>query len=127
MPAKRVSDRSFGLVFAALFLVIALLGWLLAGRLLVWALAVSASFALLAALAPGLLLPLNRLWTLLGQRIGFVMNHVLLGLFFYLVILPVGLVLRASGSRMVVRPDAEADSYWSDVGRKAPDSYADQF
>ena len=128
MPALRASDRSFGLVFAALFGVIAGIGWLFADRVLAWPLGISAAFLLTALLAPGVLLPLNRLWTVLGHRIAFVMNHVLLGLFFYLVILPVGLAGRLIGSWLPVEPDPDAESYWSDVGRQAAtDSYTDQF
>ena len=128
MPAKRASDRSFGLVFATLFGMIATFGWFLADRVLVTAIAISAGLLLTALVAPAILMPFNRLWMLLGQRIGFVMNHVLLGLFFYLVILPVGLVLRLTGRRMPVEPDSSTESYWSDVGRQAaPDSYGDMF
>jgi hypothetical protein len=129
VSAKRASDRVFGLVFACLFGLIAAIGWVLMGRILSWAIAISGALLLLALTAPGILMPANRLWTLLGQRIAVVSNYVLLGLFFYLVILPFGLAGRLfRQSSMPKRPDPDADSYWTPVGRKTTvDSYADMF
>jgi hypothetical protein len=82
-----------------------------------------------ALLTPSLLMPLNRLWTLLGQRIGIVSNHLLLGLFFFLLITPMGMLLRLfRRDSMATPPDAAAESYWTAVGRKAtPETYADLF
>ena len=82
VSAKRASDRAFGLVFAGLFGLIALIGWLLSGGILTWAIATSGALLLLAAVVPGVLMPLNRLWTRLGYRVAMVSNHVLLGSFF---------------------------------------------
>ena len=129
MSAKRPGDRAFGLVFAALFAAIASVGWLLSGRILVWALGISGFLLVTALLAPGLLMPLNRLWTLLGHRIGVVTNHILLGIFFFLLITPLGGTIRLlRRSSIPKRPDLSADSYWTPVGRKAKaETYADMF
>jgi hypothetical protein len=94
LPNKRLGNRAFGLAIAAVFSAIAAIGWLLAGQILYWALGTSAFLLVSALLTPGLLMPLNRLWTLLGQRIGIVSNHLLLGLFFFLLITPMGMLLR---------------------------------
>jgi hypothetical protein len=126
---KRPADRTFGLVFAALFGLVALVGWLLSGRILLWAIALAGALLVPALFVPGILMPLNRLWTRLGQRIAIVINHLLLGSFFYLVILPFGLVAR--GLRwisMPKRPDLETDSYWKPVQRQATaETYPDLF
>jgi len=129
LPNKRLGNRAFGLAIAAVFSAIAAIGWLLAGQILYWALGTSAFLLVSALLTPGLLMPLNRLWTLLGQRIGFVSNHLLLGLFFFLLITPMGMLLRLfRRDSMAKRPDAAAESYWTAVGRKAtPETYADLF
>lgn len=126
---KRPGDRTFGLVFAALFGAVALIGWLAFGRLLGWALAVSGLLLLLALVSPGILMPLNRLWVWFGHRIAFVVNHVLLGSFFFLVISPFGLGARLFRAISISkRPDPEADSYWTEVGRRASvESYSDMF
>lgn len=129
MSARRPRDRTFGLVFAALFAAIATLGWLLSGRVLAWAIGISGALLVTALLAPGLLMPFNRLWTRLGHRIGVVTNHLLLGIFFFLVVTPLGAVIRLLRLRSITKqPDPAAESYWTPVRRKATaETYADLF
>ncbi len=129
MVTRRPSDRAFGLVFAGVFGAIALIVWLVSGRLLLWAVEISAGLLIASLLVPGSLMPLNRLWTQLGHRLGIVTNYLLLGAFFYLVIVPFGLALRLfRRSSISKRPDPAADSHWTPVGRRATsESYADMF
>ena len=129
MPAKRPGDRAFGLVIAALFFAIATIGWLVSGRIFFWALGISGFLLVTGLLAPGLLMPLNRLWALVGRRIGIVSNHLLLGIFFFLLITPLGGALRLlRRSSFRKRPDPAMESYWTPVGRKATsETYGDMF
>lgn len=124
------SDRSFGLVFAGLFLVIAVFPLFHgeAGRW--WSLAISAVFALVALLKPSLLAGLNRFWIKLGILLGKVVSPIALGILFYGVITPIGLIIRITGKdplRLKFAPDA--DSYWipRDPPGPAPDSMNHQF
>jgi hypothetical protein len=114
---------------AALFSVIVAIGWLLSGQIPFWALGISGALLVTALLAPGLLMPLNRLWMLLGQRIGVVSNHLLLGIFFFLLITPMGGVIRLlRRSSIRKRPDPAVESYWTPVERKATaETYVDMF
>jgi hypothetical protein len=129
LTEERLTDRGFGLAFAVVFGVITGIGWLLGGRVLQWPIVTSAILLLLALIAPGLLMPLNRIWTWLAHRIGFVTNHVLLGVFFYLVIVPFGVAGRLFGmTSFQKRPDSGAETYWKPVGRQSTtETYADMF
>ena len=129
MAQNRLTDRAFGLAFAVVFAVITAIGWLLGGHIPRWSVATSAALLLLALIAPGLLMPLNRIWTWLAHRIGFVTNHLLLGGFFYVVILPFGVVARLFGMRSIrKRPDPNVKSYWAPVERQATaETYPDMF
>lgn len=129
MPTARLDDRAFGLACAGAAALWALIAWLLSDRVLSAAVALSGVLLLLALVVPGLFLPLNRLWAQLGQRLGILSNYALLGAFFYLVLVPVGLVARCLGrTAMLRRPDPGATSYWTPVRRRAlPDSYPDLF
>jgi hypothetical protein len=126
---RRPSDRTFGVVLATLFVVVALIGWLLAGHILAWALGISGALLFVALVAPTCLMPLNRIWVWLGHRIATTMNYVLLGSFFYLVITPFGVVARVFRMISVTKgPDDGVDTYWSTVGRRATvESYPDMF
>ena len=107
------SDRAFGVVFAVVFTIVAL--WpLLDGRgPRWWALVAAAAFGLVAAVRPGLLAPLNRLWTRLGLLLHRVVNPIVMGLMFFAVITPFGIVRRlVKGDTLGLRPDPDAASYW---------------
>lgn len=125
----RQTDRAFGLMFAVVLTTFGGLAWLVFDKVFPWVFAVGAGFLVVALVAPGLLLPLNRLWGAFGQRLGGFNNFILLGLFFYLFILPVGLVFRLFGrDPMQRRLDTRDRSYWQPVTRGADkENYADMF
>lgn len=113
------SDRGFGLVFSAVFLIIA--AWpLMGGRgLRWWAVAVAVGFAAIALLRPGLLAPLNRLWMKLGLLLAHVVSPIALGILFYLVFFPIGAVMRLFGADpMRLKRSRDAASYW--IAREPP-------
>ena len=113
-PAPAVgSERGFGLVFAAVFAVIALFPLPGGGAPLWWALAVAAAFAALALAAPRVLAPLNRLWFRFGMLLGALVNPLLLGAIFVLTVVPIGLAMRALGKDPLrLARDPQARSYW---------------
>ena len=113
------SDRAFGVVFAVVFLLIA--GWPLffGGTLRWWAMAASALFALTAMLKPALLAGLNRRWMKLGILLGKIVSPIALGLLFYGVVTPIGLMMRLTGKDPLrLKFDRGADSYW--IRREPP-------
>lgn len=123
------SERSFGWVFAAVFLVVAL--WPERGALRgegfdpqgvrVWALGVSAVFAGLGVFAPRLLRPLNRLWFRFGLLLGRVVAPVVMAVVYFGTVTPTGLVMRLLGKDLLrLKRDPDAESYW--VVRHRPSS-----
>jgi hypothetical protein len=117
-------------VFAIVFLAIA--AWpLLQGSVpRWWAAGISAAFALLAALKPALLAGLNRWWIKLGILLGKVVSPIALGLLFYGVLVPIGVMMRIAGKDPLrLKRDAAMTSYW--VRREPPgpppDSMTNQF
>ncbi len=124
------SDRTFGLVFAGLFLLIA--GWPLfhGDAIRWWSVGAAAVFALAALVKPALLAGLNRLWIKLGVLLGKVISPIALGILFYGVITPVGAVIRLAGKDTLhLKFDPNANSYW--IPREPPgpprDSMTNQF
>ena len=130
MTIQRQSNRSFGLMFGAALIVLTGILWLLFGTLLMTTLIAAAAFVVFALLAPGLLLPLNRIWAAFGARLGWLNNHVVLGLFFFLLMTPMAVVMRLFGwDPMKIRRRRDSSSgYWVNVGRDAePDTFKDMF
>jgi len=124
------SNRSFGVVFAVVFFVIAAWPLLYGATPRWWAGAVSIVFAIITMVKPTLLQGLNRLWLRLGILLGKVVSPIVLGLLFYGVLTPIGVLMRLLGKDPLrLKHDAAAASYW--IPRKPPgpppDSMTNQF
>lgn len=113
------SDRFFGLLFFAVFLIIAL--WpLLKGRpVYPVPLGIALTFLAVALIVPRWLAPLNRLWMKFGELLHRIVSPVILGIMFFGVITPVALLLRLAGKDLLrTKFDRDAPSYW--IPRKPP-------
>ena len=110
------SERSFGLVFAGVFLIIALFPVFFGGSLRIWAVAIAAVFLVLAFAAPHLLRPLNLLWFKFGLLLGKIISPIVMGLIFGLTVIPIGLIRRLRHRDPLNQQlDPEAPSYWIDI------------
>jgi len=113
------SDRSFGLVFAAVFLIIAAWPVIFRPGWRWWALAISAIFLLLALLSPRVLAPLNKQWMKFGLLLAHIVSPIALGILFYIAFFPIGLLMRLFGADpMRLKMDRQAATYW--VTRQPP-------
>jgi hypothetical protein len=127
----RSSDRSFGIVFAVVFFLVAAYPWVLGiGGLRLWATAIGVGFGAAAMIAPAMLAPLNKLWFRFGALLHAVVSPVVLGVMFYLVILPSALAIRVLGRDILgLRFNPQAKTYW--ITRESEslnaDSFRDQF
>lgn len=124
------SDRSFGLVFAGLFVVITCWPMFYGETPRWWSFGIAAVLAMIAALRPALLAGPNRLWIRLGVMLGNVVGPIAVGVLFYGVVAPLGVAMRLTGKDPLrSKLDARADSYW--IPRKPPgpppDSLTNQF
>src|SRR5262245_13393502 len=103
--------RSFGLIVAAGFAVIAFWPFLFRGESTRdWALAVSFSLAAMAWVFPPVLKPFHRVWMFIGEALGWLNTRIILSILFYGVIVPLGAVRRALGHdpmRLKLEPDAK--------------------
>jgi hypothetical protein len=109
------SERAFGLVFAVLFALVALLPLLKPKPVRWWAVVVGSALLIAALVRPSLLRPANWLWTRLATVLGRVTNLVMTALLFYLVFVPVG-VLRRVGRKdsLRLRFEPHRGSYWTE-------------
>jgi hypothetical protein len=115
------SDRGFGFVFTGFFALLAVLRWWKGHGGAGWFAAAAAVMLIIALLRPGLLAPLNRLWTKLTLLLSKIMNPVIMGILFFLVVAPIGLVMRAFSKRpLALAFDPAAKSYWIERTPPAP-------
>lgn len=129
-PAEMGSERSFGLVFAAFFTLIALWPLKSGGDIRLWAVGLAGAFLVVSLTAPKLLKPLNLLWFKFGLVLHKIMTPLIMGLLFFVTVVPTGLLMRASGKDpMRLKRDPAATSYWikRDPPGPAPASMKNQF
>lgn len=114
---SRRSLRSFGWVVGGVLIAIA--GVLLfsrdwSGSVAIYILsAVGAALVVLAFAAPTALKPVYLVWMTLAVVLGYIMTRVILTLVFFLVVTPIGAVLRMAGRDPLTRkPDPSLDTYW---------------
>jgi saxitoxin biosynthesis operon SxtJ-like protein len=127
---KAGSERGCGFVFAGFFFFLAFWPLVAGGAVRAWSVAVAAAFLAIALLRPALLAPLNRVWLKLGMLLHRVVSPVVLGVLFYLVVAPTGLLMRALGKDPLrLRLDRASDSYWLErrPPGPAPETMRNQF
>ena len=94
MKVKIGSNRSFGIVFFILFLVVALWPILNNGDIRIWSLIISIIFLVLGILNSKLLNPLNILWFKFGMFLGKIISPIIMLLVFFVVVTPISLFLK---------------------------------
>jgi len=122
------SERSFGFVFAVVFAIVGLLPLFGGEPLRLWALGVAGAFALIALIRPALLKPLNLIWFKFGLLLHKIVNPIIMGLLFYVTIMPIGLIMRLCGKDVLnLHIDENAPTYWIQRDPIEPDSMRNQF
>tara|TARA_B110000014_G_C19537429_1_gene288062 strand:+ start:41 stop:430 length:390 start_codon:yes stop_codon:yes gene_type:complete len=121
------SNRSFGIVFFVVFLVIGIYPLINSEDLRVWAIVLSIIFLILGLLNSQLLNPLNILWFKFGILLGNIVSPIIMALIFFLIIYPTGILVRLFKKNFLgLRFEKELASYW--ILKKGNKSYMkDQF
>ncbi len=118
---KLGSNRSFGVVFFIVFLLIATYPLLNQGNLRVWPLIISFLFLILGLLNSKILTPLNKLWFKFGLFLGKIISPIIMGIIFFVVVTPTGVVMRLLGKDVLkLRLDKKKTSYW--IEKEGPKS-----
>lgn len=122
------SERSFGLVIIVVFLLLAAWPMLTGGRPLYWALGVAGAFLLASLAAPRLLTPLNRVWFHFGNLLARIVTPIVLGVIFFLTVMPIGLIMRLARKDLLrLRPAPDQDTYWLPRDGSRHGAMTDQF
>ena len=110
--SNKSSNRSFGVVFFIVFLIISLYPILNYGEIRVWALIISSIFLILGLVNSKFLSPLNNLWFRFGIFLGKIISPIIMGIIFYLVVTPIGLLMRILGKDLLNLKYNKNNSYW---------------
>ena len=117
---KISSNRSFGIVFFIVFLLIALYPLTYGGEIRIWSVITSLIFLVSGLLNSKFLTPLNKLWFRFGIFLGKIISPVIMGIIFFLVVTPIGLIMRLLGKDVLNLKYSENKSYW--IEKDGPES-----
>ena len=108
------SNRSFGLVFFVVFLLISIYPFLKDGNIRVWSLIISIIFLFLGLLNSNLLSPLNKLWFKFGLLLGKIISPIIMGIIFFLVVTPIAIIMRLFKKDLLNLKFKKKNTYWID-------------
>ena len=111
---KISSNRSFGIVFFIVFLLIALYPLLKGNDLRIWSLVVSFVFLVLGLINSKILTPLNRLWFKFGLLLGRFISPLIMGIIFFVVVTPIGIMMRLLKKDLLNLKYNKKETYWID-------------
>ena len=106
------SNKSFGIVFFIVFLLIAIYPLINNGELRIWSLVVAIIFFILGLVNSKVLTPLNKLWFKFGLLLGKVISPIIMGIVFFLVVTPTALIMRIIGKDLLNLKFNNKKSYW---------------
>ena len=106
------SNRSFGIVFFIVFLLISIYPLINNEDIRIWSLLVSLIFLVLGLINSNILSPLNKLWFKFGILLGKIISPIIMGIIFFLVVTPIGLMMRIIGKDLLNLKYSDYKSYW---------------
>ena len=113
---KKSNNRSFGILFCIVFLLIAIWPLISSSPIRYWAIVLSITFLILGVVNSKLLSPLKDYWIKLGEILGKVIAPLVMSLVFFIILTPTGLILRIFGKDLLKLKKNKKSSYWLSRG-----------
>jgi len=127
MRKSVIELRKFGLILAGVFAGISILFFLRSSDSWQVTVLFSAFFLLVGSLVPELLRPVEKFWMKLAAVMGFVMTSILLTLVFFVVVTPIGLIMRLFGNTpLKLDFHSQFESFWVPIDPNGPCSRPDK-
>lgn len=112
MKQKIGSNRSFGIVFFVVFLIISLWPLLNGNEFRIWSLILSIIFLTLGLINSKILTPLNKLWFKFGIFLGNIISPIVMGIIYFIVVTPIALLLKVINKDVLSLKKTKKGSYW---------------
>ena len=106
------SNKSFGIVFCIFFLIVSLYPLINDQGIRIWSLILSSIFFILGIQNSRLLTPLNILWFKFGMLLGRFVSPIVMGLVFFLVVTPTGIIMRLFKKDLLKLKKNNSNTYW---------------
>ena len=106
------SNRSFGIVFSIVFLIIAFYPLINNDDIRKWSLIISIIFLVLGYFKSGILTPLNSLWYKFGIFLGKIVSPIVLGMIYFFIVTPTSILMRVFKKDLLNLKFSNNNSYW---------------
>ena len=112
MKNEKTSNKSFGILFFIVFLIIGLWPILSSNDVRLWSLAISVIFLILGLIKSIILEPFKIAWIKLGELLGKIIAPIVMGLVFFTVLTPISFILRLFGKDLLKIKYSKDNTYW---------------
>ena len=106
------SNRSFGILFFIVFLIIGLWPLTKNESINIFPLIISIIFLVLGIFNSRFLTPLNKIWMRFGVFLGNFISPIVMGIVFFLVVTPTGFLVRLFGKDILNIKKKNLETYW---------------
>ena len=109
---NKENNKSFGILFFIVFLLIAIWPVINSEPIRIWSIIISILFLILGITNSKILTPLKRGWIKLGEILGKVVAPIIMGFIYFIIITPIGILMRLFGKDLLNIKFNKNKSYW---------------
>ena len=109
---KISSNRSFGIVFFIVFILIAFYPLINQEEIRIWSVLISLFFLILGIINSKILTPLNKVWFKFGIFLGKIISPIIMGIIFFFVVTPIAFLMRILNKDLLNLKFSKNNSYW---------------
>ena len=106
------SNKSFGIVFFIVFLLISLYPLTNHENIRIWSLITSLIFLILGLLNSKILNPFNKLWFKFGMILGRIISPIIMSIIFFLIVTPIALIMKLLKKDLLNLKFNKTNTYW---------------
>ena len=113
------SNRSFGIVFFLVFLIIGFYPFLKGNEPYFWSIIISVIFLILGLFNSIYLTPFNKLWFKFGILLGQIISPIVMGIVFFIVVTPIALFMKILNKDVLNLNKNNKKTYWIEYKNKS--------
>ena len=117
MKNKKSNNRSFGILFFIVFLILGLYPTLKGNSPNIYLISISIPFIILGIINSKILTPLSNAWIKLGEILGIIIAPIVMAIIYFFILTPISLIVRIFGKDLLsIKFDKQVNTYW--INRK---------
>ena len=117
MKNKKSNNRSFGILFFIVFLILGLYPTLKGNSPNIYFILISIPFIILGLINSKILTPLNNAWIKVGEILGMIIAPIVMAIIYFFILTPISIVVRIFGKDLLsIKFNKQVNTYW--INRK---------